>query len=27
MRNTILTNERSLERKVKEIYLAYKLTA
>ncbi|MDD3144543.1 MAG: transglycosylase domain-containing protein [Candidatus Gracilibacteria bacterium] len=27
IRNTILTNERSLERKVKEIYLAYKLTA
>ncbi|MDD2907214.1 MAG: transglycosylase domain-containing protein [Candidatus Gracilibacteria bacterium] len=27
IRNTILTNERSVERKVKEIYLAYKLTA
>ena len=27
IRNTIITNERSVERKVKEIYLAYKLTA
>lgn len=27
IRNTILTNERSVERKVKEIYLAYKLTS
>jgi len=26
IRNTIITNERSLERKIKEIYLAYKLT-
>lgn len=27
IRNTILTNERSVERKVKEMYLAYRLTA
>ena len=27
IRNTIIKNERSLERKIKEIYLAYKLTA
>ncbi len=27
IRNTIITNERSLERKIKEIYLAYKLTS
>ncbi len=27
IRNTIITNERSIERKVKEIYLAYKLTS
>jgi membrane peptidoglycan carboxypeptidase len=27
IRNTVITNERSLERKIKEIYLAYKLTS
>ncbi|MBT3727266.1 hypothetical protein HOF65_00905 [bacterium] len=27
MRNTIIKNERSIERKIKEIYLAYKLTS
>ncbi len=27
IRNTIITNERSVERKIKEIYLAYKLTS
>jgi len=27
IRNTIITNERSLERKIKEIYLAYNLTS
>lgn len=27
IRNTIITNEKSVERKVKEIYLAYKLTS
>ncbi len=27
IRNTIITNERSIERKIKEIYLAYKLTS
>ena len=26
IRNTIITNERTAERKIKEIYLAYKLT-
>lgn len=27
IRNTVITNERSIERKIKEIYLAYKLTS
>ncbi|MBT3729641.1 hypothetical protein HOF65_03025 [bacterium] len=26
IRNTVITNERSVERKIKEMYLAYQLT-